>query len=197
MTRTESRTARIERCQHAAAARPASGVAHYNLGLAYQKAGQFRLAEGSYARAVELDPGLCEAWVNLGGVRLHLWDFEGCLAASKEAVRQRDDLATAHYNLGQAYLYMNDPDNLVRCNRRVLELERDNPGAHYYAAVGLLALGDLAGAERHAGRALELGHRPTQEFLRALERAQQARTSGRVSVAEIAGGEAPEKPKED
>lgn len=197
MTRPESRTDRLDRCLKAVEEKPESAVAHYNLGLAYQKGGRFYQAEKAYLKAVEIDPGLTEAWINLGGVRLHNWDFEGCLEASRVAVNQRDDLAIAHYNLGQAYLYTNDPDNLVACNKRVIELERDNAAAHYYAAVGLLAIGDLFGAERHAGRAMELGHRPTQEFLRALEKAQRAGSAQRVSVIEIAGGEAPEKPKEE
>jgi tetratricopeptide (TPR) repeat protein len=197
MNQPESRTDRLARCQKAVEEYPDSAKAHYNLGLARQKMGRFQLAEQSYGRAVELDPGFVEAWVNLGGVRLHNWDFEGCLAASKEAVRLRDDLATAHYNLGQAHLYMNDPENLVACNKRVLELERDNAAAHYYSAVGLLAIGDVNGAQRHVGRAMELGHRPTPEFLRALERVQRSQAEGRINIAEIAGGDAPEKPKED
>ena len=197
MTRPESRTERLDRCLKAAEENPQSAVAHFNLGLAYQKTGRFGLAEEAYVKAVEIDPGLTEAWVNLGGVRLHNWDFEGCLEASKMAVRQRDDLAMAHYNLGQAFLYMNDADNLVACNKKVLELERDNAAAHYYAAVGLLAVGDVSGAERHAGRAMELGHRPTPEFLRALEKAQRTGAEDGITVVEIAGGDAPEKPKED
>jgi len=197
MTSNESRTERLERCLQAVEENPTSAVTHYNLGLAYQKAGRFQSAEKAYETAVELDPGLVEAWVNLGGVRLHGWDFEGCLEASKRAVALRDDLAIAHYNLGQAYLYMNDPDNLVACTKRVLEIDRDHPASHYYAAVGLLALGDLGAAERHLGRAMELGHRPTAEFLRALEKAQRAKAEGRIDMVEIAGGDAPEKPKED
>jgi len=197
MTRPESRTERLERCLKAVEEQPQSATAHYNLGLAHQKMGRFLLAEKAYVKAVEIDPGLTVAWVNLGGVRLHNWDFEGCLEASKTAVSQQQDLAMAHYNLGQAYLYTNDPDNLVVCNKRVLELERDNADAHYFAAVGLLATGDVTGAERHAGRAMELGHRPTPEFLRALEKAQRAGVGGKLSTIEIAGGETPEKPKED
>jgi tetratricopeptide (TPR) repeat protein len=197
MATPESRTQRLERCQKAVEEQPQSAVAHYNLGLAYQKTGRFQLAEEAYAKAVELDPGLTEGWVNLGGVRLHNWDFEGCLAASKEAVRQRADLLIAHYNLGQAYLYMNDPEKLVECNKRVLEIERDHAEAHYYCAVGLLAVGDVPGAERHAGRAMELGHRPTPDFLKALEKGQRTHAEGRISTVEIAGAERPDKPKEE
>lgn len=197
MNAHETIAQRTSRCEDAVATHPESAAAHYNLGLAYQKTGRFRLAEEAYQKAVELDPDLAEAWVNLGGVRLHQWDFEGCLEASREAVRRRQDLAVAHYNLGQAYLYMNDPENLVLCNKKVLELERDNGAAHYYTAVGLLALGDVAAAERHAGRALELGHQPTPDFLKALERASRGVASREPVVLEMSGPESPETPKED
>jgi len=197
MTEVESRTERLERCLQMIGQSPGSAVAHYNLGLAYQKLGRFQEAEQAYRRSVELDPTLAEAWVNLGGVRLHGWDFEGCLEASLRAVELRDDLVLAHHNLGQAYLYMNDPENLVRSARRVLELDPGHPPSHYYAAVGLLALGELGAAERHLGRAIELGQRPTAEFLRALEGAQRAAAAGRIDMVEISGGEAPGKVKED
>jgi tetratricopeptide (TPR) repeat protein len=197
MTMPESRTDRLERCLQAAQESPDSPAAQYNLGLAYQKAGRFQAAEQAYSKAVELDPDLAEAWINLGGVRLHSWDFEGCLEASRRAVEIRDDLVMAHHNLGQAYLYMNDPENLVASVKRALTLDPDHAQSHYYAAVGLLALGELGAAERHLGRAMELGHRPTAEFMRALERAQRAKAEGRVNMIEIAGGDPPEKPKED
>jgi hypothetical protein len=92
---------------------------------------------------------------------------------------------------------MNDPENLVRCARKVLEMDREHPPSHYHAAVGLLALGELGAAERHLERAMELGHRPTAEFLRALERPSVPKGRGRIDMVEIGGGNAPEKVKED
>lgn len=197
MNAHETISERTTRCEEAVADHPESAAAHYNLGLVYQKTGRFRLAEEAYQKAVELNPELAEAWVNLGGVRLHQWDFKGCLEASLEAVRRQDDLAVAHYNLGQAYLYMNDPENLVDCNKKVLQLEKDNGAAHYYAAVGLLALGDVAAAERHAARALELGHRPTPDFLKALERAARGEARSEPIVLEMSGPEGPATERED
>ena len=198
MTRTESLSERVERCQEQIEQRPDSAVAYYNLGLAYQSWGKFRLAEEAYSAAVELDPELVEAWVNLGGVRLHLWDFDGCLEASRQAVERSDDLLLAHYNLGQAYLYKNEPENLVRCAKKVLELDRNHAAGHYFAAVGMLATGDLGGAERHLGRAAELGHQPPPEFLRAMEAARQKNARRRKgNVIEIAGAKLPDESKED
>ncbi|MFO7641168.1 MAG: tetratricopeptide repeat protein, partial [Candidatus Competibacteraceae bacterium] len=119
-------------------------------------------------------------------------------AARESPTGLRDDLPIVHYNMGQAYLYLNDPENLVRCNERVLELERDNGAAHYYAAVGHLALGDLGVSERHLGRAIELGHQPTQDFVKAMEKAHLKKgRQGNVTLIEISGAENPEKKKED
>jgi tetratricopeptide (TPR) repeat protein len=194
----EKPSIRLERCQKAIEEKPDSAVAHYNMGLAYAAVGKLIAAEKSYLRATELDPSLTEAWVNLGGVRLLLWNFEGCLEATEKAVGLRADLPMAHHNMGQAYLYLNDPENLVRCTRRVLELERDNAAAHYFAAVGLLATGDVGGAERHLSRAVELGHRPTPQLIKALDAAVQKRARKNVNLIEISGvKKAPENKKEE
>jgi tetratricopeptide (TPR) repeat protein len=103
-----------------------------------------------------------------------------------------------HYNMGQAYLYLNDPENLVKCNQRVLELERDHAAAHYYAAVGYLAMDNMGAAERHLGRAIELGHHPTQDFIKAIEKAQIKKQQQQpISLIEISGAATPDKTKED
>jgi tetratricopeptide (TPR) repeat protein len=177
---------------------PERASSHYNLGLAYTVSGRVKQAEESYLRALDIDPTLVEAWVNLGGVRMMRWEFEGCLEANQAASKLRDDLPIVHYNMGQAYLYLNDPKNLVRCNERVLELERDHAAAHYYAAVGHLAMDNMGAAERHLGRALELGHRPTQEFMKAMEKANlKKQRKQSISLIEISGAKTPNKTKED
>jgi len=103
----------------------------------------------------------------------------------------------AHHNLGQAYLYRDDAKNLVKCAKRALRLDPEHSPSHYFAAVGLMATGDAGGAERHLARAIELGYRPTPEFLKAMEKAQREKAGQQIQIAEIAGGDAPEKPKEE
>jgi tetratricopeptide (TPR) repeat protein len=194
----ESQRHRLERCLIEIEKHPERATAHYNLGLAYTVSGRVKGAEESYLKAVELDPGLVQAWVNLGGVRLMYWDFEGCRDANLEALKLDDTLVVAHYNLGQAYLYLNDPDNLVKCNERVLELERDHAAAHYYAAVGHLALDNMGAAERHLARAIELGHAPTQDFVKAMEKAQMKKARRQQkTLVEITGAVRPDKKRED
>jgi tetratricopeptide (TPR) repeat protein len=194
----ESQRHRTERCLQEVKEHPKRASSHYNLGLAYTVSGRVKQAEESYLKALEIDPTMVEAWVNLGGVRLLRWEFKGCLEANQAAARLRDDLPIVHYNMGQAFLYLNDPENLVKCNLRVLEIERDHAAAHYYAAVGYLAMDNMGAAERHLGRAIELGHHPTQDFIKAMEKAQVKKQQQQpISLIEISGAETPDKTKED
>ena len=172
MTSTENLTERIERCQKQVEAEPHSAAAHFNLGLAYTAKGLVDRAEAAYRAALVEDPGLVEAWVNLGGVLLLKWDFPGAADANREAIRRRDTCAQAHYNLGQAHLYQGDAPELVSCCRRVVELEPEHAAGHYFLAVGLLATGQVFDARVAVGRAIALGYRPMPEFLRRLENAE-------------------------
>jgi tetratricopeptide (TPR) repeat protein len=194
----ESQRHRLQRCQQDVEENPGRASAHYNLGLAYTVSGRVKQAEESYLKALEIDPTMFQAWVNLGGVRMMRWEFQGCLEANQEAAKLRSDLPIVHYNMGQAYLYLNDPENLVRCNERVIELDRENGAAHYYAAVGLLAQDNLGAAERYLGRAIELGHQPTQDFVKAMEQAHMKKQRQEsATLIEISGAKSPDKTKED
>ncbi len=194
---SERQKDRLARCLREVEDHPGSATAHYNLGLAYTVSSRVRQAEEAYLKAVELDPDLVQAWVNLGGIRLMRWDFKGSLAANEEAVRRRPELAEAHFNMGQAYLYLNDPVNLLHANQRVLELEPNHGAAHYFAAVARLAMDELGAAHRHLARAIELGHSPPPEFIRAMEKAQVEHARSRTTLIEITGKQDPETPKED
>jgi len=165
-------TEQLERCLRKVEEHPESAAAHFNLGLTYTQRGLAHRAEKAYRRALEIDPDLVEAWVNLGGALMLKWDFNGALEANREALRRKEDIVLAHYNSGQAYLYLKDAEGLVRSNRRVMELDPRHAAGCYYLSVGLLALGRVKEARESAGLAKSLGHSPTPEFLRELEKAE-------------------------
>jgi tetratricopeptide (TPR) repeat protein len=174
---------------------PESARAHFNLGLAHTRRGFPGRAEPCYRKALELDPDLVEAWVNLGGVLLLKRDFKGSIAANEEALKRQEDLPLAHYNIGQALLYLGDAEGLVRSYRRVIELEPEHAGGHYFLAVGLLATENPEEAREELARAQTLGHKPAPEFLRALGKAIERPTDS--NVVTTIGTDARETQKED
>ena len=198
MMKRERQKDRIARCLQEVEEHPDRASGFYNLGLAYNVSGRIKQAEEAYLRAVERDPTLVQAWINLGGVRLMRWELQGCLEAAQRAADLDENLVLAHFNMGQAYLYLNDPENLLKCNKRVLELERDHPAGHYFASVAYLTLDDHGAAERHLARAIELGHAPNHEFVKAMEKAQlKKQRQENKTLVEITGVETPGNPKED
>ncbi len=169
MEQTLTPTERIKHWLKKAEESPESAATYFNLGLAFTDVSKMTSAEKAYRRAVEIKPDLVQAWVNLAGVQLLQWRFEDSLEAGQKAAELDGELPLVHFNMGQAYLYLGDSDALVRCNRKVLELEPDHPAGNYFLAVGLLAQNSGKEARFYMERAARLGHRPTPEFLKAME----------------------------
>ena len=108
-----------------------------------------RAARAAYQRALDLDPELSDAYVNLGRLMHQLGDLEGAARMYRQAIERSDD-AIAHYNLAL-----------------VLE-DRKNPAEaldHYHHAVRLDPT--FADAHFNLGRLLENAGRP-EEALRHL-----------------------------
>ena len=195
--KNEGAAERLNRCLKRAEENPGSAVAQFNLGLAYTQLGKVNSSEAAYRKALEIDPDLVEAWVNLGGALLLKWDFKGALEANREALARRDDLLLAHYNTGQACLYLGDAEGLLRACKRVIEIDPQHAAGHYYLAVGFLATNKVDAAREILARAMALGHRPTPEFLRELERSDKQSTLDDSNLVTNIGAEPPSDSKEN
>lgn len=171
MTKENARE-RIARRLRLTEENPDSATAHYKLGLAYTQVGKMDSAARAYRRALELDPAMCKAWVNLGGSLFLKWDFQGAVEANEKALALDPELLEAHFGLGQAQLYLKQPAEVVRCNRQVIELDPTHGAGHYFLAVGLLALGEVGPARESLAFAMRYGYQPRPEFLRELAKAE-------------------------
>jgi tetratricopeptide (TPR) repeat protein len=138
-------------------------------------------ARSELERAVELDPGYVEAWVNLGGVLMSCWEFDGCVEANQQAADCDPSCMQAHYNQGLGHMYLGQAEEMEACYQKVLQLDPKNPGGHYHLAVARLALGKVPEAKGSLAVAVRLGWAPQPEFLRALEREK----TGQVFTMEI------------
>lgn len=177
--RRENAVNRVDELRAAVEANPDSARAHMRLGTALLLNGAGGPAETSLRRAVELDPEFDKAWVNLAGILLARWDFEGCLEINNRVVARNPDLLQVHYNIGLCHLYRHRADEMVASFRKVVELDPNHAGGHYHIAVGLLELGDVPGARAALDRAAALGYSPAPEFLKELEKKDAGSAPGR------------------
>lgn len=106
-------------------------------------------AREAYERAVQIDPGHCEAQVNLG----RLLHEQGDAAAAEEhyraALLERPDDATAAFNLGVALEDRGDLRGALEAYQRALESDSLDADAHFNAAKLSERLQDDAAALAH------------------------------------------------
>jgi Flp pilus assembly protein TadD len=84
---------------HALEVTEGNWLAHYGLAEELERRGEAARAEEHYRATIALNPGLPEAWNNLGILVGARGDVEGALGLFREAVRRLPRAAELHYNL--------------------------------------------------------------------------------------------------
>lgn len=117
------------------------GWAYYNRGLALKKEKrteeanqQFELSRASSQKAVQLDPRLDGAYLNLGSANNDLGDYEAAKTALNTALSRRGEWVPALNQLGQTHLGLKDAAGAVAQFNRVLNIDSNN-------VLGLYGLG--------------------------------------------------------
>ncbi len=119
---------------------PQSAALHYNLGLAYSHKALPAEAISEFKQAIECDPNLAEAYVNLGGLYAET-EPEKSMEANLKALAINPDLGPAHSNLAFGYLRDGNPDQAVIHGQKALELMPGSPRAYQLLAAALIGAG--------------------------------------------------------
>jgi tetratricopeptide (TPR) repeat protein len=117
-------------------------------------------ARHAYHQALELDPAMVDAHVNLG--RLYHVGNQPARAAAhyRAAAQQASDDPVAHFNLGVLLEELGRTDEAIQAYRRALEAEGDFADAHHNLGLLFDALGQRARAMTHLRAARKLYGRP-------------------------------------
>ena len=116
---------------------PDSARAHYRLGYLYQSSkGDPGTASDHLARAVELDPGNSDAFVEYGRVLYQLDRLRAAADQFERALKLDPKNLTASFNAAMVYQYMDKPALAIERFRHLLTL--DVPGAWKSEAEGYL-----------------------------------------------------------
>jgi len=133
-----------------------AAVQWYDIGCELE-AGSADEARDAYARALELDPLLADAHVNLGRL-LHLGGERGLAEPHyREAVRLDPDDPVPHHNLGVLLEEQGRRDEAVHAYRQAVLRDPDFADAHCNLGLLLETLGRRQEAMRHLMAARRLG----------------------------------------
>lgn len=119
-----------------------------------QEAAQF------YQRAVAIDPGFKEAWINLGLVALTLGRTDDALSSQRQALRIDPENADAQNNLGMVHYAQGHIAEAENCFRAALRLRPDYANATLNLGATQQICNHIEEAEALFRQALALGANP-------------------------------------
>ncbi|MBP1636965.1 MAG: putative system TPR-repeat lipoprotein [Acidobacteria bacterium] len=110
----------------------------------------------AYRRALEADPQLVPALINLANVHYARGELIEAEALYQRAIALEDDLFEAYFNLGNVHHDLGRLDDAAACYEDALALNPEYAEAHFYLAVTLEKQGRSERARPHWRRYLEL-----------------------------------------
>jgi len=132
---------------------------HYHLGLAYRDMGLPAIALDHYQKALAQDvPAALKlgAYLNLGSLCQAHQNYQGAIAAFKQAIVAAPDFALAHFNLGIAKRATGDLVGAVAAYEQAIALAPHYAAAHQNLGVALFKLGQLPESIRAFQQAIAL-----------------------------------------
>ena len=150
----ENLARQVEEMRRCAAAGDAAGATRVRARLEFERAldledRQPQAAAAAYARALDLDPELADAYLNLGRLRHEAGDPGEAARLYACALERSPEDPLAHFNLALALEDTKGPESALAHYERALALDPDFADAHYNLAGLYERLGRSADALRH------------------------------------------------
>jgi tetratricopeptide (TPR) repeat protein len=109
----------------------------------------FETASTAYRRALEVDPYLVPALINLANIHYARDAIAEAQALYERAIALEPDLFEAHFNLGNIFHDLGRYPEAQACYREALRLNPGYADAHFYLAVTLEKNGQSRDARAH------------------------------------------------
>ena len=112
-------------------------------------AAHLEAAAAAYRKALELDPYLVPALINLANIHYSRNELVEAQALYERAIGLESDFFEAHFNLGNIYHDLSRFPEAQTCYREALRLNRHYADAHFYLAVTFEKMGLSQDAKPH------------------------------------------------
>ena len=109
----------------------------------------FDAAASAYRHALEIDPYLVPALINLANIHYSRDEIAEAQALYERAIALENDIFEAHFNLGNIFHDLGRYNEAQMCYRQTLALNPSFADAHFYLAVALEKNGQSADARPH------------------------------------------------
>ena len=126
------------------------------MGLAYTAQQQWKDADSSLRKAIELDVASAPAYMALGELQFRQQDYAGAEKSQLKAVELAPESADAHLGLARTYWAIGRWQDADPHAAKVVQLKPDNAGAHVLMGNISLRKRDGAGALKEFQEALRL-----------------------------------------
>ena len=110
---------------------PDNGLAHYELGNAFEQQGNLDKALFHYSKALKINPNYAEVHNNLGYILAHQKHYKEAIEHYKKALRIKPNYSEAHNNLGTAFLFQGNEKEAVYQYYEALKNNPNYAGAYY------------------------------------------------------------------
>ena len=128
----------------------------YQLGIAYEKAGQFGAARQAYVKTVEVNPDSVKAHYRTGIIFIREREFENAIAALNQAYKLEPQSAEIQFRLGQAYDRVKDYEKAISYFKKAVTLNPNLIQAYKNMALTYDSMDDHKKALDCLKRVLEL-----------------------------------------
>lgn len=133
-----------------------NAIAHINLGVALEQAGQPKEALVEYQKAVEIDPNRFQARNNYANLLASAGSRQEAYQQYEEALRLNPDSEIAHVNLGTLLSEIGRFDDAMHEYSEAIRLAPTDPRPHYLMGKTCLRRAMSAEAVKHFQAALQL-----------------------------------------
>jgi len=101
-----------------------------NIGILYMRNGEYDKAQDNYARAIEMQPKVSEAYINQGASLIYTGDYKKALTALNTAIElDTKKMPEALFNRAMVYDRMQDYKNAYKDLKQALILKPEWPSA--------------------------------------------------------------------
>jgi len=129
--------------------------------------GRFRDALKEVERALEIEPGYWDAWMEMGRLNIELGDWSAAVRPLRRAMDLEGPTAELAVDLAAAYLHQGFVDEAEKVLDQGERLEPAHPGFAYYRAAVAAGRGETGQALKYLQKALDSGHEGIRRLLQA------------------------------